>query len=511
MTREGTAPVKAAVLLSGAAFGAAAAFLGAGVVAGSWPRGWAALTCALVLVALGVTGLVTGRQNRTVPDSASVPDDSPALAKADTAGPSGRSSALVVGVVWLLALAAAGTWGLVAAGDDDGDEQGRASGKPAAPSSAPPSRGRPTVAWTVPAVGAKHDRGVGAWALGETVAQGRLDGLSAYDSADGTVRWKVPAPTREGLCGMSPDTDQGIGLIAHARHGRPCATLLAVRTSDGKVLWRTSLTGKGLLARGLAVGGGTAVTAEDGAVRGRSGETGEQRWQRALAEDCRVLAVDSDATRTLVAEQCGKGARLVALDTRTGAQRWLRELPVESRADASVVSVSPVVVAVDEDDPRGTHAFLGFDDKGAPTATIPFTGPEGELSWQGGPGSGDVTRPLVRDGHLITLAEREDIVPHHVVAYSLADGRKAWVYHSDEQKAALATAADGVIAVLEGYGRARIVLLDPATGKAGTVIAPESPKTQLSIEPELLAAPGGRYVVVNHILMDAEPSAFALR
>ncbi|MFE5945423.1 PQQ-binding-like beta-propeller repeat protein [Streptomyces sp. NPDC056480] len=510
MTRGRTAPVTAAVLLSGAAFGAAATFLGAGVVAGSWPRGWTALGCALALVAAGVTGLLAGRRSRTTAE----PQDGvpgPDLAKADGGTTAGRSPALVAGVVWLLALAAAGTWGLTAAGDDEDDEEGRASGQPAASASASAAPRKAGIAWSVPPVGAKHDEGVGAWALGDAVAQGRLDGLYAYDSATGAVRWNVSAPTRQALCGMSSDAEQGIGLIAHGRHEKSCAELLAVRVSDGKVMWRRTLPGTGLLARGAAVGGGTAVTAEDGAVRGRSSETGDQRWQRPLAKGCRVLAVDADATRTLLAEQCGTGARLVALDTRTGAQQWLRELPVESRATAAVVSVAPVVVAVHEDDKRGTHAFLGFDGKGTPTVTIPLSGPEGELTAPGEAGDGRTARIVVRDGRLITTAERDGLVPDRVVAYSLTDGRKAWEYASEHQTAALTTERDGRVAVLEDAAGARIVLLDAGTGRPGTVIAPENTEAQLSIAPELVVAADGGHIVVNHLLMQAEPSAFALR
>ncbi|GHF93979.1 outer membrane protein assembly factor BamB family protein [Streptomyces zaomyceticus] len=504
MTRERSAPVTAAVLLSGAAFGAAAVFLGAGVVAGSWPRGWAALVCALVLVALGVTGLVAGRRNRTTPQ-----DTGPAPAKNDTGAARGRSSALVAGIVWLLALAAAGTWGVV--GADDDDDEDRASDKPAATASPSPSAAKASVVWSVPAAAAQQDEGVGAWALGDTVAQGRIDGLFAYGSADGAVRWSIPAPTREALCGMSQDTEQGIGLVAHGRHEKPCSTLLAVRTSDGKVLWRTSVTGEGLLTRGLAVGGGTAVTSEDGAVRARSSETGVQRWQRVLARGCAVRAVDADATRTLVVEQCGRSARLVALDTRTGAQRWLRELPVESHAVATVVSVSPVILGVHEDDKRGTRAFLGFDDHGTPTVTIPLSGPEGQLSAPGNVGDGRTSRIVVRDGLLVTLAERDRLVPSKVVAYSLEDGRKAWEYGSEQQAAALGAGPDGHVALLEDYRGTRVVLLDPATGRPGRVIEPEHRNDRLSIHPELVAAPDGRYVVLNHIVMHGEPSVFALR
>ncbi|MFH9721953.1 PQQ-binding-like beta-propeller repeat protein [Streptomyces sp. NPDC017254] len=508
MTRERTAPVTAAVLLSGAAFGAAAVFLGAGVVAGSWPKGWTALGGALALAAVG-TGLLVGRRSRRTDAEPRDAAPGPELAKADGSPAPARSPALVAGVVWLLALAAAGTWGLAAAGDDDDDEN-RSSGRPAATASASTTPRKAAIAWSVPPVGARYDEGVGAWALGDAVAQGRLDGLFAYDSATGAARWNVSAPTRHALCGMSSDTERGIGLIAHGRHEKSCAELLAVRVSDGRVMWRRTLTGTGLLPRGAAVGGGTAVTAEDGAVRGRSSETGDQRWQRPSAKGCRVRAVDADATRTLVVEQCGKGARLVVLDTRTGAQRWLRELPVESRAYAAVVSVSPVVVAVHEDDKRGTRAFLGFDDTGTPTVTIPFAGPEGQLTAPGDAGDGRTARIVVRDGRLITTAER-DMVPDRVVAYSLTDGRKAWAYVSEEQTAAVATEPDGRIAVLEGHAGARVVLLDPATGRAGTVIAPGDPGARLSIEPELVVAPDGGHIVVNHLLMEAEPSVFALR
>ncbi|MER5306599.1 PQQ-binding-like beta-propeller repeat protein [Streptomyces sp. NPDC002773] len=551
MTRDG---------IAGAAFGAAAAFLGAGVTGGAWPTGWAALACALLLTAAGATFRATGR-NRTatalapaaapnansataterpaepadaVPGTAptSAPASAPTspasaggprLAKTADApgGPApaergsgtgtgpgaGRSSLVVAAVVWVLALLAGGIWAFAAGDDGPGDTA-------KSPATATPTASRAPdkadVVWSVPAVGQKHDRGVGAWPLGATLAQGRLDGLFAYDSADGHVRWSVPAPAREGLCAMSPAVGQGVGLIAHGRHGKPCATLLAVRAADGKVLWKRSLGGQGLTEGALAVGGGTAVTAEDRTVRARSGETGEQRWERPLGKGCAIRALDADADRTLLVEQCGKPARLLALDTRTGAQRWARDLPVESEAVASVVSVSPPVIAVDEADARGTQAFLGFDGKGAQTATVPLTGPEGMLSAAGGVGDGQPTRPLVRDGLLVTLAER-DLVPDKVVAYSLKDGRKAWEYRSENLTSDIAPEPDGRIAVLEGHGAGEIVLLDGATGKVTTKLEGGAAEgAEISIHPELLPVTGGR-VVVNHIYMGTEPAAYALR
>ncbi|MEU3477106.1 PQQ-binding-like beta-propeller repeat protein [Streptomyces sp. NPDC033754] len=524
MTPEHRAPTTAVATLSGAAFGAAAVLLGAGVVA-DWPEGWAAVVCALVLAAVGTTVRAAG--SRTEPAASpgapvgrpedAVPGDGPSPGKTTTtaqvAASRGRSSLVAAAALWALALLAGGIWAVSSGDDEDGrNDGGTAKGGPAAsakPTASASLDGKPAVAWTVPGVGQKYDKGVGSWGLGSAVVQGRIDGLFAYDAADGSVRWSVPAPTREALCGITPDIEEGIGLVAHGRHEKPCATLVAVRTSDGKVMWQRKLAGEGLVKGALAVGGTTAVTAEDGAVRARSAESGEQRWQRRVPKECATLAVDADATHTLLVEQCGNGARLLAIDTRTGAQRWTRELPVESKATASVVSVSPTVVAVDEADARGTHAFLVFDDKGATTASVPLSGPEGVLSASGAVGDGRTARPLVLDGLLITLAEHESMVPDRVVAYSLKDGRKAWAYDNEGQTSALAVEPDGRVAFLGSD--ASVTLLDPATGKAATVLRPDVAKLpDVSIEPELHPVTGG-HVVLNQILMQAEPAAFALR
>ncbi|WP_329623674.1 PQQ-like beta-propeller repeat protein [Streptomyces sp. NBC_01255] len=537
MTPEHRGPTTAVATLSGAAFGAAAVLLGAGVVAADWPTGWAAVVCALVLTAVGVTVRAAG--SRTEPAAASsgtpgaepedaVPGDGPSLDKTTTTAPvaasRGRSSLVAAAVVWALAVLAGGIWAATSGGDEGGEEASK-GGAPAVSTSVAPSTSAstsaststsdsaldrtPAVAWTVPATGPRGDTGIGFWGLGSTVAQGRVDGLFAYDGAHGTVRWSVPAPTREALCAMSPDIGEGVGLVAHGRHEKPCSTLLAVRTSDGKVMWQRKLGGKGLVKDALAVGGTTAVTAEDGAVRARSAESGEQRWQRAHPRGCKALALDADATRTLLVEQCGKGARLLALDTRTGAQRWSRDLPVESAATAAVVSVSPVVVAVDEADARGTQAFLGFDDKGVPTVTVPLSGPEGILSAPGDVGDGRTVRPVVRDGLLVTFAESAATTPNRLVAYALKDGRPAWVHKDDGQLMAFAAAPGGRVAYLD-YS-SKVTVLDGTTGTVHMVLEPDpAGRADISIEPELVAVPGG-HVVLNQILVAGEPAALALR
>ncbi|MFD8015423.1 PQQ-binding-like beta-propeller repeat protein, partial [Streptomyces sp. NPDC059762] len=306
----------------------------------------------------------------------------------------------------------------------------------AVPSATP---GEGAVGWTVPAVGGPYDMAPGAWGAGEAVVHVRSDGLSAYAVRDGAVRWNVPAPRREAVCAMGPEVVGNIGIVAFGRYDKPCANLLAIHTSTGQVLWRQKAGGAGIPAYGLAVGGATAVVAEDRVVRGRAAETGEQRWQRPLGRDCVVRALDADADRVLLVEQCGTGARLVALETRTGEESWTRTLPVESTVAAAVVSVAPAVVALNEEDPRGTLAVLAFDERGKPLATVPVNGPAGTLvTPEQVAETGRGGRAVVDGDRLIALAGDK------VVALSLQDGKQVWEHHPEGGSvAALAPAPDG--------------------------------------------------------------------
>ncbi|MET8830498.1 PQQ-binding-like beta-propeller repeat protein [Streptomyces sp. NPDC004610] len=393
---------------------------------------------------------------------------------------------------------------------------GGAPGAHGAPVTAGPAR--PVVGWQVAASGGRHDEGPGAWGLGDTVVQGRLDGLFAYAAGDGAVLWSVAPPGRKAVCAMSPGVAQGVGLIGFGERGRPCATLAAVRVSDGAHLWRRSLTGGGLVAGGLAVGASLVLTAERDALRARSAETGVQRWWRGIADGCAARALGADDDRALLVEQCGGRARLVALDTRTGAQRWVRTLPVRAPGvTAAVVTATPAVLAVAEADSRGTRAYLGFDARGRPTATVPLSGPGGELVAPKGvrSGGGAASPPLVAGELLVTLAGRHhgDGVPDHVVAHSLTTGRPVWDHRPEGVTTdALAREPDGRIGVLgSGPGGGLVVLLG-TDGREQGRIAPRDPgaTATLSVRPELIPVTEG-HVVVNHLAMSGEPGVFSLR
>ncbi|MGW7307325.1 outer membrane protein assembly factor BamB family protein [Streptomyces sp. NPDC054835] len=528
-----TAASTAVVLLSGAAFGAAAVLLGGFVVRGlggmsyecqgSWPEGaavWWWLLAGAGLLAVGRAGHVLGRRGRKVPPEEprdAIPRNAKAwgptgsearvrpavlLGKEEREPAAPRSSRLGGAERAALAVAVclgllAGAWGVWPAGED-----GTAAGRP---ESKPPAR--PTLAWQVPRVG--DGQGPGTWGLPDGIVDGRLDGLHAYGGADGKVRWNVAVPAREAVCVMSPRVDGNIGLLAYGRHDKPCATLVAVHTGTGKVLWKQRVGGDGVPARGIAVGGTVAVAVEGGTVRGRAAESGAQRWQRALGKGCAIPSLDADATRALLVEQCGDRARLLALDPATGKELWTRALPVESTVQARVVSVAPAVVALLERDDRGTRALLGFDDTGAPTATVPLSGPDGTVVVF------DDDRPLVFGDVLVARVERSSSVAEKTVGYSLKDGRKLWeheVADSDELMVdALARQPDGTLALLVRTLKApKVVLLDAATGRVRSQRVPEGEDGLTSIYPELFPVAGG-HVVVNHLSMSGEPAVFAIR
>ncbi|MGW5423771.1 outer membrane protein assembly factor BamB family protein [Streptomyces sp. NPDC003943] len=535
------AAATAAVLLSGALFGAAAVLLGGFVVEGlgemnfacegSWPEGgtvWWWLLAGAALLAAGRAGFTLG--TRGGPEGA-VPvngekrpvklgeaGEADRLDGRDKPGEAGREDgkkSQLTGLTGLTGLRGAeraalavavclglvaGAWGvgLWPGGDEDPAADRPATGRPAAKAPA----GQPAVTWQVRPT-AQGERWPGAWGLGDAVVHARLDGLTSYDARDGKVRWNVAAPTREAVCAMSPRVGRNIGLVAYGRHDKPCATLAAVHTGTGRILWRRAVDGDGVAEGGVAVGGQVAVAVEDRAVRGRSAESGAQRWQRPLGEDCEVKAVDADETRTLLVEQCGKGARVLALDTATGKERWQHPLDVESDAEAAVLSVAPAVVAVREEDERGTHAVLALDDRGTPTANVPLSGPDGVIDpFRRG-------RQIVAGGLLVTPVERSSSVAVQVVAYSLKDGRRVWAHTAEDTMfQALAPEPDGTVGALT-YG-GDIVLLDAATGAVRRTIDSKGNKQVVSIYPELIPVTGG-HVVANDISMEGEPAVVGIR
>ncbi|WP_079144439.1 outer membrane protein assembly factor BamB family protein [Streptomyces agglomeratus] len=381
-----------------------------------------------------------------------------------------------------------------------------------------PVRGaeRLKLAWRTEPNSGAAPRGLRGWSAGDTVVRVRADGLSAHAVRDGKQRWNVTAPVRQSVCAQSTRPAEGIGLVAYGRQNKPCLTLAAVRLDNGTTLWKRTLKGEGI-GKGIALGGATAVTPEDGAVVGRDAATGGERWQRPVPERCKALAVGASAARTLVVEEClpaktggAVGARLLALDTRTGEERWATKLPVESAGTAYVYSAEPAVIGFQESDQRGVRAVLAFDDRGTRRAAVPFTGRSGDLDIRLSEADLTTEGPFVAGDTLVAAMKKpgED-QPQYVGGFSLADGRELWRTGRLGVIGALALREDGRVAALtSGWPRTDVVVLDPAAKGAArkTALGAEAP---VSIDADMLAVSDG-YVVVNRYT-DGEPSVFAVR
>ncbi|MFJ3902347.1 PQQ-binding-like beta-propeller repeat protein [Streptomyces sp. NPDC090025] len=411
----------------------------------------------------------------------------------------GRGRGALV-VVVCLAVLGAGVWWLT--GSDGEEARPGASAAPGASASTePPEPGKALIGWRVPWPGGREE-GPGAWALPDGVVDARADGLTAYGMKDGKPRWRLPAPVRQAVCRMSPGVSQRVGLVAYGRHNKPCATVAAVHTETGRELWRRSVGGDEEVG-GLAVGGPVAVVAGETVVRGRSAESGAERWARPNGRGCAVRAIGADPARTLLVEQCEAGGRVVALDTATGRESWRRALDVESTLDAAVVSTTPAVVAVRETDTRGTRALLAFDGAGRPLGSVPLFGPDGEIDPVGDP-------VVVRGDRLYAMVRDSGSISSVVAAYALKDGRRLWQHREVDRFEAVAAEPDGTVGFLTGSGQ--VVRFDAATGAVrGRVAAGVEPGTWLvSISPLLFPVAGG-HIVVNRYAGTSEPAVFALR
>ncbi|MGW7051279.1 outer membrane protein assembly factor BamB family protein [Streptomyces sp. NPDC054887] len=372
------------------------------------------------------------------------------------------------------------------------------------------------IAWKAPVDRPATVKGLRGWSTGDTVVRVRTDGLAAYAVKDGEERWSTPAPVRESVCAQSAQPSAGVGLVAYGRHNKPCSTLAAVRLDDGATLWKRTLKGEGI-GKGIALGGATAVTLEDGAVRARSARTGGEQWKRPVPERCRILTVGANAARTLLVEECARvksdgavTARLLALDTRTGAQEWVTKLPVESAGTAYVYSVEPAVIGFQETDERGVRAVLSFDERGEARAAVPLSGRSGDLDIRLSPDDLKAEGPFVSGGTLVAAVQKPgDIVPQYVAGFSIEDGRELWRSPKIGHIGALALRDDGRVAALtSGWPRSDVAVLDPRAKGAveKTTLGKEAP---VSIDAEMLAVRDG-YVVVNRYT-DGEPPVFAVR
>jgi outer membrane protein assembly factor BamB len=332
--------------------------------------------------------------------------------------------------------------------------------------------------WTAPPDRPANVRGMGNWAHGGLVVRVRTDRLTAYAAGDGRVAWTVDAPDRAAVCTMSRTTQDGVGLVAWALEGEPCATVAAVDLRDGRVLWQrnhATLIGPYSYASDqLTVAAGVAVLVERSGIRAVGLRENDERWQVPTQEGCRpeVAGAPDQVTALTVCPE--RGAQLIALDPATGRQRWQAGLPVEPPlAGVEVLRANPVVVHAVESGTRGADVVVSYDDNGRQLARIARSGPDYDLvfaspdaltttiAWPARP----VDRVAVAADVLVAAATAPgDDATRWLVGTSLTSGQKLWRTPLDEDVVTI-QAVDGGFAAFTG--RLRLHSLSP-TGRIVT-------------------------------------------
>ena len=290
------------------------------------------------------------------------------------------------------------------------------------------------VRWSAPLDRPSGVTGVGSWVDGDLVVRARADRLVGYTTT-GTA-WTTEVPGRAALCTMSRDVEDGVGLVAWAADGRPCATVVAMDLRTGKSRWQLTRTashryGDTIAGDELAVTSGLAVFTEATGLRAVGLREHDERWRLDVEPGCTPAGVAASTGQVAMLVSCeNAGLRVVAVDPASGRERWRAEVPVEPpTASVTLLAADPVVVRAVEEGSRTEDVVISFSDEGQVQARIPRSGPDYDMPpveqvyWRARP----VRRLVVRDDLLITpvSAPGEDRRTA-VAAFSLKTGTQLW-------------------------------------------------------------------------------------
>ncbi|MFB7620645.1 PQQ-binding-like beta-propeller repeat protein [Kitasatospora sp. NPDC056181] len=310
-------------------------------------------------------------------------------------------------------------------------------------------------------------RGIGAWLDGGILVRARADAVVGYRVDTGEVAWRWTPPGRDTVCTMSEATGDGVGLVGHSAHGKPCATVTALVLATGTARWAASVdapgrSGDDAVAATAAIAGGLAVLQENGGWRAAALADGRTLWQARTEPGCTPLALAGAPAAVVTVARCGEAAPVLrTLRPADGQEQTRAELPVSSRLKGlALLAADPVTLWVDEEAGRGTHAVLGYARDGRLRSTVPVSGPEFDLVVQPGSGLDDTfpARPaygaVVVGDLLVAPAVKPDDITFEatahgtrrrgtgrLVAFSLADGTRRWTAGVDESVEGVA--ADG--------------------------------------------------------------------
>lgn len=427
----------------------------------------------------------------------------------------GHRIAVVASVVAAIALIiGGGVWYVGSSGDGSKDKTAaEPGGEGAAAKYEKPKEKVPTdpkAFFTTKALQPKLPKGEttwkaeGSWLTDKVYAKASVEAIVGVDATSGKGLWRLPKPGES--CAGSPDLGKDniavvvTGAKVHDDRGfkDACTEVTAFDVDTGDKLWTKSIT-IGYQKEKTAFNQVT-ISGETVAVGGLYGgaafdlRSGRTLWEPKQGEKCRDVGYGG-GKRLVAVRSCGEFGseryRVEVLDSRTGASKVSHKLP-DGVTSPSVISVEPVVVAVDSGKISGSGAtdVFAFDEGTERRTRIAL--PDDKYMHECGTASivQDCRGITAGNGKLYAATERRDGVKKYsstndIVVFSLATGKTTGqrVSAGDNSPIFPIRMDGGNILVYKGSPGTRVVSLDGRTLKQEKVLL--DAKTRPSTLPPL--------------------------
>lgn len=273
-------------------------------------------------------------------------------------------------------------------------------------------------------------------ANGQTIVSNQA--IVALNPADGSVRWRVPAP---GNIGNLVTTDR----VIYAMIGQ---TVVALRASDGIQMWSHPLNGDFIYANGVIYGATSDAGSDMTLVVALDGLTGATRWTSQPLLPGSLTLDGSDiivSNVTLDSRDVPTSASLYALDAGSGKLLWKQAVKGEG-----------ISVAASHGDQLYLDRSSGSLPETQQVQAVRLS--DGSQLWESGDIQ-DFSMALDTDSTHVYIQ-----LSNGMQALNVTDGSVAWTYTSPTSTGP-AILANGVIYLPQYMGSVGIVALDSATGK----------------------------------------------
>ena len=394
-----------------------------------------------------------------------------------------RRLPLVLGAVAaVLALLATGTV-LMLRGDDSTRADGKTSATSPTPTPTPTPttiNGREFLNVDPPKPKSTMDliQTPGAWLTSRVYATGAQAAVTGYNLTTGKLAWTVPLSG--GLCGASR-TVTSAGLVAVVFHvtkdidKSPCTRFAVIDVNKGVKVWEKPITDESVslgLGLNVAISDTVAAAGWPGGSAAYDTSTGAPAWT-APADGCTQeehLGGAELLTLSYCKTSAGMKFRVGERDPGTGKATWRYEVP--KAKGAWLVSSEPLVLGLLQNE-KGLDAdqLVTVSDEGKVQSTIQlgddYVAGCGETGGCGATVVSGDTAYLGSDPHSFTAANR-------ITAFDLTTGKAIRSFPAPDDSTLVPVRAEGkaLVAVQEAepLHPARVLRLDPATGKSTTLM-----------------------------------------